>query len=136
MESLVAVAVVAALALLVLVVIARTVRIVPQARAGIVERLGRYQRTLAPADELHAPPCRELLLTDAVQGVALGHSAMELIGQHKKLSESSAKADANGLVAGADLRGWKMLLDTDPTNPGAVSAFSNANFWSRPVRMR
>jgi regulator of protease activity HflC (stomatin/prohibitin superfamily) len=27
---------------------ARTVRIIPQARAGVVERLGRYQRTLAP----------------------------------------------------------------------------------------
>jgi regulator of protease activity HflC (stomatin/prohibitin superfamily) len=26
----------------------RTVRIVPQARAGVVERLGRYQRTLDP----------------------------------------------------------------------------------------
>src|SRR5256886_9380686 len=29
-------------------VAARTVRIIPQARAGIVERLGRYQRTLTP----------------------------------------------------------------------------------------
>src|SRR5919106_3442586 len=34
------------LALVVLFVLARTVRIVPQARAGIVERLGRYNRTL------------------------------------------------------------------------------------------
>src|SRR3954452_9204425 len=32
--------------LLVLVALVRTVRIVPQARAGIVERLGRYSRTL------------------------------------------------------------------------------------------
>jgi regulator of protease activity HflC (stomatin/prohibitin superfamily) len=32
--------------LFVLFVLARTIRIVPQARAGIVERLGRYQRTL------------------------------------------------------------------------------------------
>ncbi len=31
-----------------LVLFARTVRIVPQARAGIVERLGRYNRTLNP----------------------------------------------------------------------------------------
>ena len=31
---------------LALVVLARTVRIVPQARAGVVERLGRYHRTL------------------------------------------------------------------------------------------
>jgi regulator of protease activity HflC (stomatin/prohibitin superfamily) len=32
----------------VLVVFARTIRIIPQARAGIVERLGRYSRTLSP----------------------------------------------------------------------------------------
>jgi regulator of protease activity HflC (stomatin/prohibitin superfamily) len=31
-----------------LIMFARTVRIVPQARAGIVERFGRYNRTLAP----------------------------------------------------------------------------------------
>jgi regulator of protease activity HflC (stomatin/prohibitin superfamily) len=35
-----------ALALVALIVLARAVRIVPQARAGIVERLGRYHRTL------------------------------------------------------------------------------------------
>ncbi|MEX2253270.1 MAG: SPFH domain-containing protein [Thermoleophilaceae bacterium] len=34
------------LAVVVLFVLARTIRIVPQARAGIVERLGRYHRTL------------------------------------------------------------------------------------------
>src|SRR5881275_530653 len=34
------------IALFVLLVLARTVRIVPQANAGIIERLGRYQRTL------------------------------------------------------------------------------------------
>ncbi|HEX5469143.1 MAG TPA: SPFH domain-containing protein [Gaiellaceae bacterium] len=34
------------IAALVLLLIARAIRIVPQARAGIVERLGRYQRTL------------------------------------------------------------------------------------------
>jgi regulator of protease activity HflC (stomatin/prohibitin superfamily) len=33
-------------AFFVLVVLARTVRIIPQARAGVVERLGRYSRTL------------------------------------------------------------------------------------------
>ena len=33
-------------ALFVLIVLARTVRIVPQARAGVIERLGRYSRTL------------------------------------------------------------------------------------------
>src|SRR5215469_10744342 len=34
---------------------ARTVRIVPQARAGIVERLGRYHRTLSPGMTLLMP---------------------------------------------------------------------------------
>ena len=43
MASLIVLAVVA---VVVLIVLSRTVRIVPQARAGIVERLGRYQRTL------------------------------------------------------------------------------------------
>jgi regulator of protease activity HflC (stomatin/prohibitin superfamily) len=33
-------------ALLVLITVFRSIRIVPQARAGVVERLGRYQRTL------------------------------------------------------------------------------------------
>src|SRR5204862_5924344 len=33
-------------AVIVLVSLARTIRIVPQARAGVVERLGRYQRTV------------------------------------------------------------------------------------------
>jgi len=36
------------LVLLVLTTLARTVRIIPQARAGVVERLGRYSRTLNP----------------------------------------------------------------------------------------
>ncbi len=38
--------VLAVVAVVVLFVLARTVRIVPQARAGIIERLGRYNRTL------------------------------------------------------------------------------------------
>src|SRR5881398_3715338 len=33
-------------AVFVLIVLARTIRIIPQARAGVVERLGRYSRTL------------------------------------------------------------------------------------------
>jgi regulator of protease activity HflC (stomatin/prohibitin superfamily) len=40
-----AIIVVLVLVLLVLVVVVRSVRIVPQARAGVIERLGRYQRT-------------------------------------------------------------------------------------------
>ena len=42
-------------ALLVVVTIARAVRIVPQARAGVVERLGRYHRTLQPGLTLLIP---------------------------------------------------------------------------------
>jgi regulator of protease activity HflC (stomatin/prohibitin superfamily) len=47
--------VLAVVALFVLVTLARTVRIVPQARAGVVERLGRYQRTLTPGMSLLVP---------------------------------------------------------------------------------
>ena len=45
MDSLIVAAVVL---FFVVIVLTRAVRIVPQARAGIVERLGRYQRTLDP----------------------------------------------------------------------------------------
>ena len=38
--------VLAVIAAVVLIVLARTIRIVPQARAGVVERFGRYSRTL------------------------------------------------------------------------------------------
>ena len=38
-----------------LIAVARTVRIVPQARAGIVERLGRYSRTLNPGLAILVP---------------------------------------------------------------------------------
>src|SRR5436190_22792237 len=51
----VALIVIAAVAVLVLVTLARTVRIVPQARAGVIERLGRYQRTLSPGLALVVP---------------------------------------------------------------------------------
>jgi regulator of protease activity HflC (stomatin/prohibitin superfamily) len=36
------------IAVFALLLASRTVRIIPQARAGVVERLGRYQRTLSP----------------------------------------------------------------------------------------
>jgi regulator of protease activity HflC (stomatin/prohibitin superfamily) len=42
-------------AVIVLAVFARTVRIVPQARARVVERLGRYHRTLTPGLALVMP---------------------------------------------------------------------------------
>jgi regulator of protease activity HflC (stomatin/prohibitin superfamily) len=40
---------------LVLLTLARTIRIVPQARAGVVERLGRYSRTLTPGLAIVVP---------------------------------------------------------------------------------
>ncbi len=43
------------IALLVIIVIARSVTIVPQAQAKVVERLGRYSRTLAPGLALLVP---------------------------------------------------------------------------------
>jgi regulator of protease activity HflC (stomatin/prohibitin superfamily) len=43
------------LVLFVLVILARTVRVIPQARAGVVERLGRYSRTLTPGLSLVIP---------------------------------------------------------------------------------
>ncbi len=43
------------LALFALFVAARTVRIIPQARAGVVERLGRYSRTLTPGLTIIVP---------------------------------------------------------------------------------
>ena len=51
----VALIVLAAVAVLVLLVVARTIRIVPQARAGVIERFGRYQRTLSPGLALVVP---------------------------------------------------------------------------------
>src|SRR5437763_11579501 len=42
-------------AVVVVVTLARTIRIVPQARAGVVERLGRYSRTLTPGLAMVVP---------------------------------------------------------------------------------
>jgi regulator of protease activity HflC (stomatin/prohibitin superfamily) len=47
--------VIAIVLLLVLVTLMRTIRIVPQARAGVVERFGRYSRTLTPGLALVVP---------------------------------------------------------------------------------
>jgi regulator of protease activity HflC (stomatin/prohibitin superfamily) len=43
------------IALFVLLLLAKTVRVIPQARAGVVERLGRYSRTLTPGLTLVIP---------------------------------------------------------------------------------
>jgi regulator of protease activity HflC (stomatin/prohibitin superfamily) len=51
----VALIVLAVIAVFVLIVLARTIKIVPQARAGVVERLGRYSRTLNPGLAIVVP---------------------------------------------------------------------------------
>ncbi len=51
----IALIVLAIVALFVLIVLAKTVRVIPQARAGVVERLGRYSRTLTPGLTLVVP---------------------------------------------------------------------------------
>src|ERR1043166_2955811 len=43
------------IAFVVVVTLARTIRIIPQANAGLVERLGRYQRTLSPGVAIVIP---------------------------------------------------------------------------------
>jgi len=51
----VALVIVLVVVFIVLAVLWRTVRIIPQARAGVVERLGRYQRTLNPGLAIVVP---------------------------------------------------------------------------------
>jgi regulator of protease activity HflC (stomatin/prohibitin superfamily) len=51
----VALIVILIVAVIVLVTLARTIRIVPQARAAVVERLGRYSRTLTPGLAMVVP---------------------------------------------------------------------------------
>ncbi|HKR98160.1 MAG TPA: SPFH domain-containing protein [Candidatus Dormibacteraeota bacterium] len=43
------------LVVVLLIIIFRTIRIIPQARAGIIERLGRYHRTLEPGLSMIVP---------------------------------------------------------------------------------
>ena len=47
--------VLAVIVVFVLLLLAKTVRVIPQARAGVVERLGRYSRTLTPGLTLVIP---------------------------------------------------------------------------------
>jgi len=54
-DSVIQIVIALALVVVVLVVLSRMVRIVPQARAGIVERLGRYSRTLEPGLHILIP---------------------------------------------------------------------------------
>jgi regulator of protease activity HflC (stomatin/prohibitin superfamily) len=53
--------VVAAIAIFAIVVIAKSIRIIPQAYAGVVERLGRYHKTLTPGLNILVPFIDRLL---------------------------------------------------------------------------
>ena len=53
--TLAALIVLAVIVLFILVTLARTIRVIPQARAGVVERLGRYSRTLMPGLSIVIP---------------------------------------------------------------------------------
>src|SRR5262245_3547645 len=58
---LVALIVVVAVVLFVVIVLAKTIKIIPQARAGVVERLGRFHKTLNPGLALVVPFVDKLL---------------------------------------------------------------------------
>ncbi len=67
-------------AIFVIVVAGRTIRIVPQARAGIVERFGRYNKTLKPGLNIVvpfrrplAPVARPARASDLVPAAARDH---------------------------------------------------------------
>jgi regulator of protease activity HflC (stomatin/prohibitin superfamily) len=53
--------VIAAIAVFAIVVIAKSIRIIPQAYAGVVERLGRYHKTLTPGLNILVPFIDRLL---------------------------------------------------------------------------
>ncbi|WP_353814073.1 SPFH domain-containing protein [Agromyces sp. SYSU T00266] len=57
----IAVIVVVAIAIFAIVVIAKSIRIIPQAYAGVVERLGRYHKTLTPGLNILIPFIDRLL---------------------------------------------------------------------------
>ena len=61
METTVLLVILAVLVIFVLVILVKSIRIVPQARAGVVERLGKYLRTLNPGLNILIPFVDRLL---------------------------------------------------------------------------
>ncbi|MFF2604494.1 SPFH domain-containing protein [Arthrobacter koreensis] len=61
METTVLLVILAVLVIFVLVVLVKSIRIIPQARAGVVERLGKYLRTLNPGLNILIPFVDRLL---------------------------------------------------------------------------
>jgi transcription-repair coupling factor (superfamily II helicase) len=78
------------------------------------------QRTLAPADELYAPPCRELLLTDAVRAAAADLVAKAPPGPVAQLLDKIASGvPAEGMESLIPvLAGEQLALLTDAMPPG------------------
>ena len=78
------------------------------------------QRTLASADELIAPPCRELLLTDEVRAAAADLIAQAPSGTVKQLLEKvSSGIPAEGMESLIPvLAGQQLSLLTDAMPPG------------------
>ena len=91
-------------ALVVLITLSRGIRIVPQARAGIVERLGRYHRTLDPGLALIIPFGSVLFglhLSDmGVIGVgsALAERAMSPVEGPSRVRRSKVVAESPALI--------------------------------------
>ncbi len=69
------------------------------------------QRTIAPADRLDAPPCRELLLTPEVRA-----RAKELLGAHPELADILGKVSEGIAVEGMEALA-PVLADPDPRGP-------------------
>lgn len=54
-SGIIATIVVVAIVIFVIVVLAKSIRIIPQAYSGVVERLGRYHKTLSPGLNILVP---------------------------------------------------------------------------------
>lgn len=54
-DGILVVLVVVVIAIFVLTILFKAIRIIPQARAGVVERLGKYHKTLSPGLNLVIP---------------------------------------------------------------------------------
>lgn len=70
----------------------RTVRVVPQARAGVVERLGRYQRTLNPGLAVLRPFVDRLKPLIDLREQVVSFSPQPVITQDNLVTEPSVGA--------------------------------------------
>src|SRR5690349_12127903 len=78
------------------------------------------QRTLAPAERLWAPPCRELLLTDEVRArakeLALSHPQLAEIAERLADGHTVEGMESLAPVLTVDSGGMEMLVDLMPDN--------------------